>query len=339
MKISTTRQDWEEPLLRAAAVEFVFNQLGARPRAEGELRAWREGLAGMAVKLEGVDVRELELWMGDEKLRPEGAKGKAPARQEDDESVIARMADPGELLAGLIGEDEVEVSALERDALAAAVARGEALSEDQREIVAGLLRGSGTAARAEVLRRLVEFIVPAESNGARVRVWEKRDKAMAVPVGCRVDRVESGVVIPGWKQVGAQHLVVYDAQGKVWGVRMLAMVHRIEQRSASSLLLKYRQLVPVGVFASEVVCRKLALVESLLHPERSCEGKRLARMLDVSEPAVHYGRKGLVEKINAATGGRAGIKGMRNKDQKNKGGSRKMEKGSRGGAETEGRAA
>lgn len=280
---------------------------------------WRVRLAELAGRLDGVPVNELEKWMGDEKLRPVDARGKAPARAEDDESVLARTADPGEMLAGLLGEEEEELSAAERDELARALERGDALDDGQRLAAAGLLRGSGVAARAEVLRRLVEFIVPEEEDGTRTRVWEVKDRTLHVPEGAKVVRVESGMVIAGWPTLGSYHMVVYDAEGRLFAGRMLSGMKKLRPLASGGLELKYRQLVPTGVYASEKVSRRLAVVESLLHPERSHEGKRLAAMLGVSEPAVHYQRKNLLGKVNAATGGRAGIAGMRNKDQRNKG--------------------
>lgn len=344
MKASAGKiNEWEAPELQRATVEWVWREIGPRPVGSG-LGEWRGELARLVGRLgDGVSAEVVEGWMGNEKYKPVDARGKAPVREADDETLIAQMAaDPGELEALLSG-GEAEEEEEAREELARMVLEGRGLDAEQRAAVAGVLRSSDAAARAELLRKLITFVVPDIVGDGLRRVWEQRERAIRMPAGASVNVESCGVQLPGFPKIGAQVVVVREAGGGVYAVRLFARVASVQGR-----LLKYVQLLPVEELASPLVVRKLAVLESLLHTDRTCEGVRLSRVLRISEPGVHYIRKGLVSKVQQATGGRAGFAGLRNKPQSNKGrrrehkGTEETKVGNREGAESaegEGRAA
>lgn len=318
--------DWNDRMVQIATVEYAWREIGGPPdkrsgaAARSEWDKAAEGLSA-AMKVPG-GRRVLESWMRDEKNRPECTRGSGPARDDDDETIIAREAAPSDLLEGLLKEEDETLSEGERLELALALECGGEMCQAQRNALAVLLRGSAYATRAEILFAVVAFLVPEEDGLGRRRLWNRKRSSMRVPEGGAFSHEAASVVLAGYPLIGSSVLVVRDGAGVLVAARIFA---RAKGRRGDQL--EYCQLVPSETFFSPLTSRRLAIMESLMHPGRASEGKRMAKLFGVSEPAVHYQRKGMVEKVKAATGSHVGFSGLRNVDQKNKGVARGPRKG------------
>lgn len=318
--------DWNDRMVQIATVEYAWREIGGPPdkrsgaAARSEWDRAAEGLS-VAMKVPG-GRRVLESWMRDEKNRPECTRGSGPARDDDDETIIAREAAPSDLLEGLLKEEDDTLSEGERLELALALECGSEMCQAQRNALAVLLRGSAYATRAEILFAVVAFLVPEEDGLGRRRLWKATRSSAVVPEGGSYDHEKTSVTIAGHPVIGSSVLVIKDAEGKVVKARIFARANLFRNGAV-----EYSHLLPSETFFSPLTSRRLAIMESLMHPTRSSEGKRMAKLFGVSEPAVHYQRKGIVEKVKAVTGSHVGFSGLRNVDQKNKGVARGPRKG------------
>ena len=305
--MSKYQYDWQDPSLQAAAVEYAWGQCGGRPSGGAALAAWHASLVAAAAALGLPAWRDLERWMADDRYKPESAKG---GYAEDDESVISREAAPVDMLEGLLREEDDTLCAAERAELVSILEAGAVLSSLQRTTLAVMLRGSAFATRSDIFSRMVQFLCPAEKRGRSV--WKVVRSRIRVPSAGGWQHVATGMVVDAFPVLGASRLEVVSASGEVVAVRLFARVIQTRGRD-----LDFRQLVPSEEFASGLVARRMAVMESFCDPSRPGEGKKLAALFGQSAANVSYERHSLADRVKEETSGKAGFTGLRNKRQAN----------------------
>ena len=161
-----------------------------------------------------------------------------------------------------------------------------------------------------ILRKAVDYVC-----GGTVTTWEIATNSIRIPDGGSWRHVDVTPAVHGFPRAGRCGIEVIDGTGCIVAIRLYALMQRIEGAD-----LYYRQLVPVVMRDCRVRLMRMAILESIIHPSREPSwGQAIADEFKVSEPAVHHQRVRLRELIRQATHGRAGLAGMLNKDQSNKG--------------------
>lgn len=322
--------DWGSPELRRACVEYALQRYPLMGAGREARLCWTEVDAiGRSVGL-GVDgapgVRELVKWCRDKRLRPSGAfAGEIGLEGEGGEretalalaveaaenaaggtagAVPAAIADP---LTALLAEECDALSRAEREELAR-VLEGEGavkLDRGQRLALAVMLRGSDFATRRDVVKALIDFLAP--DSAVLTRVWEMRGSKVKLPPGGTVTVEPVGTVVPGFPVIGAQRLVIRDAEG---GAVKVLLYARAEMEQEGTLW--FKRLAPVQCFDEKGAGIRLALVSSWVR----AEGRQLKEwgpLFGVTKAAVSWHGKQMQEKLGR------GMRGQRQKPQANKG--------------------
>ncbi len=343
--------DWTCPDLRAAAVEFILQQIG-KPPPHIPASRWRASLdpVASALGIPGPMIEDLASWCQDRRYAPAAdysglSSASAPNQRpesrgvSDDAALIEKAAAvlpapnvPGgalpspapDLLSALLMETSAPVlSREERNELARALERGEPLSLQQRNAIAITLRGSTEATQADVVRGVIDFVIPSGSEVRRA--WEATQSTITLRAGDIVTHEPCSVVISGFPLLGATTLCVIR-DGIV--IRAIPYARFQRERSAprGGRLIGYRYLRPVKVFAKESVSKKVATLADFVRPaEKGRNGAEWAGLFGETKQATSLRRKELDARIRRLTGARSGMRapGLRHKPQSNKGTTRK----------------
>lgn len=343
--------DWKAPDLRRACVEYALQRCPIiLKRQNWRLTVTMEEIAqalGMPGGKEGPGAAELLAWCRDKKLRPSGAYageigmgGESESEAESAEvreaaltlaaetagnvagglagAVPAAIPDP---LTALLAEENDTLDKAEREEIARALDAGRGLTEGQRQALALLLRGSDFATRRDVVKALIDFIVPDSAELSRV--WESRAGSLKLPAGGVVTAEPVTATVPGFPRLGAQRLVIRERSGRV--VRVL--LYAAEKETVNGVLF-FNRLVPVQCFDETGVGVRMALLSSWVRPSGKQQkgwaplfnrGGQSWRGRGYTKAAVSFHAKGLQKKVREVTGGRDGMRGVRQKPQRNKG--------------------
>ncbi len=343
--------DWTCPDLRSAAVEFILQQIGKPPPVIPASR-WRGSLDPLASALgiKGPMIEDLATWCQDRRFQPtadySGLSADASPNQRpeskgvaDDAALIEKAAaslpapnvpegalpaPAPDLLAALLTESAAPVlSREERNELARALERGDSISLQQRNAIAITLRGSTEATQADVVRGVIDFVIPA---GSEVRhAWEATQSTITLRAGDILRHEPCSVVISGFPLLGATTLCVIR-DGVVIRAIPYARFQRERPAPKGGRLIGYRYLRPVKVFARESVSKKVATLADFVRPaEKGRNGAEWAGLFGETKQATSLRRKELDARIRKLTGARSGMRapGLRHKPQSNKGTTRK----------------
>ena len=335
---------WESDELRCAAVEWTLRQAGPAPsgRAGAAATGWMEAVRGCAAQLEGVEAEVLAGWCRAAEYMPSGdvrfgAGGGRPddfaggGGEEDGAERGSRMAEglaevpegalpvmPPDPLEYLLAAECDVLHEEERKALAMALERGEPLRRDQRLALAVLLRGAEMASRRDVVRAVLDFIVP--QDGSVTTIWEERVTMLTAPAGSVGVQVPMGRKIPGCASLlGGSMLVISEGDGTVWRVVPYSRLKRVgASANGQKVLFTVRMLVPRESFARDHVLRQFALLASLVR-EETRNGQEWAQLFGTTKADVSWTRKKLVKKVETATGSAVGWRQVRHKPDPRKG--------------------
>jgi hypothetical protein len=182
--------------------------------------------------------------------------------------------------------------------------------DDLPEAVPETLIDDEAIALGEKLRAIVEYVFPRKA--VQSVSWKMVQTTLAIPNGSTWRHVAIAPLEGKATMVRRTAVEVITPRGRI--VRLYAAGRQHGNR------LRIHQLRPSCRTIDAVgIVRRMAVIESILHPERPDEGRALAELLDVSEPAVHYRRKAMADWIRDRTGGKGGLPGLLNRDQSNKG--------------------
>lgn len=305
---------------KRAAVEYAFRLAGVPAKGAAFYRHHRGRMdeAAAAMGLTGPDgpgVQALINWCRDKDYRPSGTFGGDLVEWEDAAAQETALTQAVEKTAGdfggagraeadglmqLLGAENDHLSTEERLALADAVERGEPLTAQQREVAAVLLRGADSAGRAELVRELIEFVVP-EMAGV---VWTVRESWLVVPDGAKVEPLPMAVCIPKYPALGRTGLEVLGPDGD----RTVRFFCGIRARQGQRLQIRY--LEPERVFLSDATGIRLALLASWVRMGTEAEGAKIQRevaaLFDGRKALVSYHAKRMAERMGTVSG-RTGV--------------------------------
>jgi len=291
---------WQNAEMRAAAVDYARYAMAERGA----------GLEAIAGELQ-VGVAALSGWL-------EGKE--SPVEQYLPEVEGVAGSDP---LLDMLQEEAGVLEREERELLAEALESGKALDRAQRVALAVALRGSDLAGRVELVRAVLDFVVPAERQIETI--WERAETEVTVPRGTVVEVESLARPLPRGGRLGGQRLIAKTEAGKVLWVRLFADVRRTRWRYGSggaSLAVVY--LRPVERFARDHVLHQFALLASMVR-EDGRTGKQWGELFQQKsgKAITSYHRKKLAEKLKGVDG-HAGVRGVRSKPDPRKGKKREI---------------
>jgi hypothetical protein len=333
--------DWTHPDLRAAAVEFLLQQCG--PRKHGD--AWKTKFHEIAASLgfrDAAGLAQLGEWFEDPQYRPDldtECMGSRPETTSvaDDAAVLehcaATIPAPNipegalpsrapDFLTELLREESDALSAKEREEIARALDSGKGLTAQQRSALATILRGAETSSKAEIVRAVIDFLIPSGSEEGFA--WVVKQSRLTIQTGQTLDAVFCSVRIAGFPVMGQTHLVVKEASGRLVTSLLYARAKCICSREGTRATqqVQYTQLIPSKTFAKEQIAQNLALLADMVRPGNAQrDGKSWGSLFGTSKQLVSYHRKKLAAKIADASGARSQPRapGLRSNPHRTKG--------------------
>ena len=322
MSALSTTTDWENADLRGAAVDYARHEMRGGGVSVGKvaevlgvcaakLGAWIREAAGEAGRPGVVEPGEEEELMG-----PAGGSGRK-ARLEyfpdwDRSGAWAGVAvsDP---LRDLLREEDRVLEVADRSRLADALEAGVVLSQGQRLALAVALRGSDLAGRRELVRAVIDFVVPPDKQVETI--WERVETEVVLPPGAVWTEESMEMPLPVGGRLGGLRLVA-RSEGRVLWVRFFAYVRRSRWTGAGKdaggrerLAVVY--LRPVARFAKDHVLHQFALLASMVR-EDGRTGKEWGELFGrkSGKAIASYHRKKLAVKLKGEDG-HAGVRGVR----------------------------
>jgi hypothetical protein len=334
--------DWDSPHLRQAAVEYTIQQIGELPARPSSRAAYQVKLGPIAAILQ-VSPADLLLWLADKNHLPAYADRSANQTAAHDPLAAYELADvasyddaistlaassphipagalPDALrdpLSQLIATEDGVLSNEERLELATLLESGALLSKCERLAIACLLRGSELAGRREIVRAVLDWIVPRDSEDKEI--WEIHKTTIAAPIGSTYRYEPLLHPLGGWGETGRCRLIIETSAGIVFRVIPYCRV-KTTRITPCSHVIDIRYLRPVKRFAREHVLHQFALLASFVRQEER-NGKEWADLFGVKsgKALVSYHKKKIVRKIQKDTKSKVGFRSERHKLDPRKG--------------------